>query len=73
MDVWHRRAVDQQAAQFRATVVTASVHEPVAGIDLGEVEIGDHFAVHGRLKRYRCKTSPSSFTGPCKALCMIST
>jgi hypothetical protein len=44
MDVRGGRPIDQQAEQLGAAVVTARVHESFAGVDLGEVEISDHFA-----------------------------
>ena len=44
MDVLGRRPIDQQAEQFGTAVVTARVHESLAGVDLGKVEISDHFA-----------------------------
>ena len=44
MDVRRGRAVDHQTEQFGAAVVAARVHQPLAQGDLGEVEIGDHFA-----------------------------
>jgi hypothetical protein len=35
MDVRCRCPIDQQAEQFGSAVVTARVHEPLAGVDLG--------------------------------------
>ena len=37
MDVRRGRPVDQQTEQFGATIVTARVHDSLAGIDLGKV------------------------------------
>jgi hypothetical protein len=38
-------AVDHQAEQIRATEVVPRIHHPLAEIELGEVEIGDHIAL----------------------------
>jgi hypothetical protein len=42
-----RRAVDQQAQQFRPAVVAARVHQVLAPVDPREVEISDHDAFAG--------------------------
>ena len=42
--VGFRRAVDQQAEQFRATVVAARIHQPLPLVDQAEIEIGDQHA-----------------------------
>ena len=47
MHVGFRRAVDQQAEQFRATVVAARIHHPLPLVDQAEIEIGDHHAFTG--------------------------
>ena len=47
VDVRSGRTIDEQAEQFGAAVVTARVHEPLAGIDLSEVEIRNHVAFAG--------------------------
>ena len=44
MQVGGRRAIDQEAEQFRATIVAAQIHHPLALIDLAEIEIGNHLA-----------------------------
>jgi hypothetical protein len=44
MDGLRGRPIDRHAEQFGATVMAACVHEPLAGIDLGKVKIGNHFA-----------------------------
>ena len=47
MDMGDGRAIDQQAEQFRAAVVAARIHLPLALIDQSEIEIGDHHAFTG--------------------------
>ncbi len=47
MDVRGGRPIDQQAEQFGAAVVVARVHEPLAGVDLGEVEVSDDVTLAG--------------------------
>src|SRR5262245_54135201 len=47
MHVRRGRPIDQQAEQLGAAVVTARVHEPLAGVDLSEVKICNHFAFTG--------------------------
>jgi hypothetical protein len=47
MDVRGGRPVDQQAEQSRAAVVAANVHQPLARVDLDEVEIDDHLTFAG--------------------------
>lgn len=44
MDVRRRCSVDQEADQFRATVVTACIHHSLAPVDFDEVEIGNHLS-----------------------------
>ena len=44
MDGRRGRPIDQQAEQFGAAVMTARVHDPLAGVDLGKVKLGNHFA-----------------------------
>src|SRR4051794_27882309 len=44
MDLRRGRPFNQQAEQFGATVVTARVHDPFAGVDLSEVKICNHLA-----------------------------
>src|SRR5687767_11374945 len=48
MNVRRGRPIDQEAEQFRTAVMTARVHEPLAGVDLGEVQIRDHVAFTSR-------------------------
>ena len=47
MDVHRGRSIDQQAEQFGAAVVTARIHELLAGVDLSEVNICNHFTFTG--------------------------
>ena len=47
MDMGSRRAIDQQAEQFRAAVVAARIHHSLAPVDQGEIEIGNHHAFTG--------------------------
>jgi hypothetical protein len=42
VDMGNRCAIDQQAEQFRPTVVAARVHEALALVDQAEVKIGNH-------------------------------
>ena len=42
MDMGNRCAIDQQAQQFRATVVAARVHQALALVDQGEIKVGNH-------------------------------
>jgi hypothetical protein len=44
VDIRRGHPVDQQAEQFRAAVMTSRIHQPLAGVDLGKVEISDYFA-----------------------------
>lgn len=44
MDVRRRCPGDQQADQFRATVVTACIHHSLAPVDFDEVEISNHLS-----------------------------
>ena len=43
-DKSNRRAINQQAEEFRATIVAARIHFSLALIDQGEIKIGDHYA-----------------------------
>src|SRR4249919_370371 len=44
MEVRRRGAIDQEAQQFGAVVVTDRVHQQLATVDQGEIEVGDDFA-----------------------------
>lgn len=44
MDVRRRCPVDQEADQFRATVVTACIHHSLAPVDFDKVKIGNHLS-----------------------------
>ena len=44
MDIGNRCAIDQQAEQFRTTIVAARIHQVLTPVDQGEIEIGNHHA-----------------------------
>src|SRR5512142_2700691 len=53
--VGFRRAVDQQAEQFRATVVAARIHQPLPLVDQAEIQVGDQHAftrTQGRAEQF---------------------
>jgi len=47
MQVGRRRAIDQEAERFLATIVAARIHHPLALVDLAGIEIGNHLAFTG--------------------------
>lgn len=47
MDMRGRGAIDQQAEQFGATVVTTGIHLRLALIDQREIKVADHHALAG--------------------------
>src|SRR4249919_1123984 len=44
MEVRRRGAIDQEAQKLRTVVVTDRVHQQLAAVDQGEIEVGDDFA-----------------------------
>ncbi|MNC80245.1 hypothetical protein D3C75_1329770 [compost metagenome] len=47
MHIGRGRAVDQQAEQFRTTVVPDRIHHAFALVDQRQVEVGNHHAFVG--------------------------